>query len=177
MFMLRGRGGRGNGTSQLICPQRGVSMNTATLGYALRRANSLLTECSRCSSDHLFPHCMPPRLSAFSPGRTLQNLFQPSLLTFKTLGFKPHWLQELTKFSPSHFPNQWLWRNIFCVFPCEFLSLSPLYNHSYLLSTAARIRFSPKPCLHTSYLLWCGLFSTYSCGVCSASLQVNFWGI
>ena len=35
----------------------------------------------------------------------------------------------------------------------------------------------PRPCLHTSSLSSCGLFSPSSCAVCSISPQVDFWGI
>lgn len=34
---------------------------------------------------------------------------EPSMLTFKTPSFKPHWLQELTKFGLSLFSSQLLW--------------------------------------------------------------------
>lgn len=51
-------------------------------------------------------------------------LSQPSLLTFKFLGFKSHWMQELKKLSPSSFTSKWLWRNIFLLhsFACSSLS-------------------------------------------------------
>ena len=59
-----------------------------------------------------------------------------------------------------------------CVLPHGNLSLTLLCNHSSLPATASMILLSPKPHLCTSYLLQCGLFFTFSCGVCSASLQV-----
>lgn len=59
--------------------------------------------------------------------------------------------------------------------PCVPVCPSPF---SSSLSTAvAMIHFSLKPYLHTSYLLQCDLFSTLSCEVCSASLQVDVWGM
>lgn len=42
-------------------------------------------------------------------GSTLKALSLPSPQTLKTLGFKPHSLQELMEISPSCFPSQWLW--------------------------------------------------------------------
>ena len=50
--------------------------------------------------------CLP----AFSP-RAVQcfpGSVPASLLTFKILGFKPHWLPEITKFCHPCFPSQWL---------------------------------------------------------------------
>lgn len=49
--------------------------------------------------------------------------------------------------------------------------------HSSFFTAVARIHFFPKSCLCTCYLLWCDLFSTFSCGVCPAGLLVNSWGI
>ena len=61
------------------------------------------------------------------------------------------------KFSPSHFPSQWLWGNVLLCIPLNALLLPPfisppfppilpflLYNHGSLSSTDARIHFSPS---------------------------------
>lgn len=76
----------------------------------------------------LFPCCPSPGyLPVSSPavGQCLpgSSPAQPSPLTLKTPGFNPGWLQELKKFSPCHFPRQWLWGNVLVHFPvCSPLS-------------------------------------------------------
>ena len=88
------------------------------------------------------------------------------------------WLQELMKFSPSHFPSQWLGETLsLYILLCASVFPTLLCDHSSLPYTAAVIYFFPKPHLCTSYLLLCGLFSLFSCRVCSVSLWVYFWGI
>ena len=54
-----------------------------------------------------------------SPSQAHQSL--------KLQSFKPHWLQDFMKISPTHFPSQWLWGSIlFLHSPVfSFLSLSP----------------------------------------------------
>ena len=97
---------------------RDVSVNAASQGHPQRRANNLLTVCPRDSSDHCchtvcpWIICLPSLQEQHSVSWALS---QPSLLTFKTLGFKPHWLQELIKFSLSHFLSQCLWGSILLV--------------------------------------------------------------
>ena len=63
---------------------------------------------NQCLSTLLPPTPTPGCLPAFFPREVQYPLgsIQPSLLTFKTPVFKPCWLQELTKFSPSYFPSQ-----------------------------------------------------------------------
>ena len=121
-------GGQENSVGQLLCSQRGVSVKAASPGQAPRRANSFPTVCHRNSSDHCFHVvclwvvCLPafsPRV-AQCPGDSI--LAKPT--TFKTLGCKPCWLQELMKFSPSHFPSQWLRENILLVHSFVCFSIS-----------------------------------------------------
>ena len=64
-----------------------------------------------------------------------------------------------------------------CTSLCASLCLALLHNHGSLTTEVSKICFSPKLCLHTSYLLSCGLFSTFSCGVCFARLEADFWGM
>lgn len=102
-------------------------------------------------------------------------LLKPSLLTFRTPGFKSCCLQELMKFDPSSFPSQLLWGFIStCVFQSMFYRYPSLKFPFYHGGT---ICFSTKLCLSTSCLLQYGLFSAFSCGGYSASLKVNFWDI
>lgn len=96
------------------------------------------------------------------------------LMTFKTPVFKHHWLQELTKTSPSNFPNQWPWEMFsLCVILCAPLLCSFPWNQGLLPSEATAICCSPKLCLHTSYLLQCGLFSPSICAVCYVHPQID----
>ena len=106
--------------------------------------------------------------------RALWALSQLSLLILQTAGFKPHWFQELMKFSPSCFQAN-CYEDSSSL--CASLSLILLCNYGSLSTAVAMIHFSPKLCLRTSYLLRYGLFSTFACGVCSARIQVNFCGI
>lgn len=82
-------------------------MNAASQGSPQRR----VSVCPRLSSDHCFHTvslgvvCLPFLQEQSS---ALQALFQPSPQTFKTLGIKPHRLQQLIKFSPSNLPSQGL---------------------------------------------------------------------
>ena len=61
---------------------------------------------------------------------------------------------------------------LFCPWASRYANLSPTLfcDSSSLPTTAAMIHFSPKLHLCAFYLLWCGLFSTLSCGICSAGL-------
>ena len=103
----------------------------------------------------LFPHCMStgclPCLLSKSSSNVLQALPELSTLTFKTPGFKPHWLQGLTKIRPSHLPSQLLWGFVFPVHSPVCESLILLYKYSSLPIVVATFCFSPKPHLHTSF--------------------------
>ena len=176
--MLRGR--EGNGTCQFLCSQRGLSMNAA-LQDTLQDEQIAFPLCAPVAlqitvSCYMSLGCLPCLFSKSSPN-VLQALQEPSTLSFKTPGFKPYWLQELTKSGPSHSPAN-CYRDSFslCIPMCQSFTL--LRDHGSLLTTVSTICFSSKLHLHTSYyLLQCGLFSTFSCGICSASLQINFWDI
>ena len=138
--------------------------------------------CPRCCRDHCFHIVCPWAVSLPSLQEQLQCLWalpKPNLLTFRTLGFKACWLQELMKFAPFAFQANLLWGFVFPVWAslCTSLPFCLLCNQGSLPTAAAMICFSPKPHSHTYYLLRCGLFSTFSCRVCSVSLQVDLWGI
>lgn len=130
-------------------------MKAASQGHAPRIVNNVLPVCSRHSSDHCFHAscpcvvCLP---SLQEQHGALWALSQPSLLTFKTRGFMPHWLPKLMKFSPSHFPIPCLWGIILMFFQCASLSFAILHDYGSLPFTAPLIHFSFKPCLRTSYL-------------------------
>ena len=55
---------------------------------------------------------------------------------------------------------------------CFLLFSAPLAPSPLWL---AAIPFAPRLCLHALYLLRCGLFPAFSCGVCSASPWVVSW--
>lgn len=109
---------------------------------------------------------------------SLRALSKASQLTFKMAIFKPCWLPELKNISPSHLLSQWLWGIVLLIHSPVGPSLStppqlssspwlpPICSNSHLV-------FPHKPCLHTSFLPQCGLFSPFSCGVCFFSLQIN----
>ena len=82
--------------------------------------------------------CIVSLISLQEQPSALLGISQPSLLTFKTLGFKPHWLQELMKFNPSQFPRQWFWENVLFVH-------SPLCSS---LSLAFSMTMAPSPLQH-----------------------------
>ena len=102
-----------------------------------------------------FQFCLDPGfLLAFSPGAVQ---YPPGSIPakptdlFKTPGFRPFWLQELTKFSLSHFPSQWLWGKC-CASSCVllFLTLS-VTKAPPLHSTLSHFFHKLGP--YTSYLL------------------------
>ena len=146
--------GSGNVASQLLCLQRGVSMHALSQESTLRRVNNLPTVCPRFLR-WLFPHCVPPVV--FLPflqeqSSVLHGLTQPNLMTFKTLSFKPWWLQELTEISFSSFLSQWLWGNVLVHSPV-WSSFSCLSSWPWLPNLhSTHDPISPKPCLHSSYL-------------------------
>lgn len=57
---------------------------------------------------------------------------------------------------------------------CPLLSLPSLHNHASLPSQEPAIPFSPKPCIHTFYLLWCGLFCPFNCAVFFCQSSCSF---
>ena len=88
-----------------------------------------------------------------------------STLTFKTLGFKPHWLQELTTFGPFHFPSQLVWGFVLpvCSSVCQTVSHPSLWPLllSYLSGTQS---ISPQfgrenwISVHLTSLMWTVLY-------------------
>lgn len=107
----------------------------------------------------LFPSCLPwvvclPCLQ--EQCSTLLALSQPCLQTFKIPGFKPHWLEELMKFSLSHFQAIGFGKMIsLCISLCAFLShpslwppLLPLYS---ICDPCLSLHFVPS-------LMWLLLF-------------------
>lgn len=88
----------GNGPSQLLCSWRGISVNAASRGHNSRRENNFLLcvpTFSKIAISAVLTSwfvCFPSLQEQCS---ALWALSQQSLLTFKTLGFKPCWLKEL----------------------------------------------------------------------------------
>ena len=149
MFLLRVE--EGNGTSQVLCSQRDISMNATSQGSTLRRVNNLPTLCLRCSSDCcLHPVCsqvvcLPFLQENYNP---LQSLSQPSLLIFK--------LQAV-----SHAGSMKSQNSACLIFKANgfgemfslCIPLALLNNHGTLHSISPAIYFSPKLHFCTSYLL------------------------
>lgn len=92
------------------------------------------------------------------------------MLTFRTLGFKPYWLQELTKFGPSFFPIQLLWGFTFPQAPLDpSLWLWPA------LHCSSHDPFLSQIDLCTSFFLLGGLYTPLRRRVYPVSLHVDFW--
>lgn len=82
------------------------------------------TVCPIHSLDHCLRNVSPKTVclpSLQEQGSALQALSQPRTLTFKTLGIKPHWLQELT--------NSFRKCSL-RTFSCMFLSFATPCNHA-----------------------------------------------
>ena len=102
-----------------------------------------------------------------------QNLW---LLKVKVLS--PVYCKNLRNLAPLIFQANGFGRMFsLCVPLCAPLSLTLLCDHSSLPFAVALSHISPKPHLHASYLLQCGLLYLFSCRVCSLSLQIGFWVI
>ena len=177
VFTLKGRGGKWHWPAPLFwerclsecCPSETCSGKSKYSPHCVPDT-SQITVSTVCA-----PGCLP----AFSESSTLPSGLYPS---------QPHWTLKFQALSPAGWKNSWnsaplifqantYVETFFLYIPlCAPLSIV-LCNHGPLLSTAARIHFSPKPPLCFSYCVWCGLFSPISCGFCSVSLQVDFWGI
>lgn len=148
---------------------RDVSVNSAIQELAPGRA--LLS--SLCAPGIFQVAISMLSAPTFSPGAVQCPLgfIAAKPLTFKTRGSLPHWLQELTKFHTSHFPNHWLCGGVPVRPPvCLALSLTLLSDHGFLPCPTVRIHFSPQPCLFTSCLLQWGFFSLCFCSLfCQSS--------
>lgn len=110
-------------------------MIVASWGNALSRVSNLPTLCpfslqiadSTIYASWLFI-CLLSKTSI-----NASKISQPSLVTFNIFDFKVLWLLELRKFSPSHFPGQWLWVNIFIVFSPLPFSKTTSYGEIFSL--------------------------------------------
>lgn len=103
---------------------------------------------------HLTPPA--PGLFAFRSWAVSSGLYpNQAHWTSKTPIFKPHWLQEFMKMSPSCFPRQWLCGSVFivCSSVSPFLSRTFIQDHSFLPSAAPTVSFSSKPylCISTFF--------------------------
>ena len=140
----------------------GGSLWMLSLRCALRWVNNLPTVCPGHSSGCCF-HTVCPWVVCLLPLQevhsALRALSQPSLLTFKTPGFKPCWL----KFSPSCFISQLLWGLVFPVCSlCASLSLILFHISGSLPTAVTIICFSPKVCTVFRWsVLWGSVWSVW----------------
>lgn len=105
--------GEGNDAGNFLVPG-GVSPWMLFLEQDMKWANL------HCVLQALFRMLFPCYMSVLfaclllkSKTNVLCALSHLNPLIFKTPGFEPHWLQELTKFDPSHFPMPLLSGSIF----------------------------------------------------------------
>lgn len=113
-------GWEGNGTRHMNCSWRGIRVNTSFWGHAPRRANKLYLVCPSVLQIPVSKLSELGCLPAFFPEAT-----QPSLLMFKTPGFKPSWLQDSWYLAPLLFQvNGCGIMFCWCVPPCAPLPLS-----------------------------------------------------
>ena len=101
-----------------------------------------------------------------------------SLLIFKIPGFKTLLVARAHEIRPLSLSKVMLWGFVPLVgwIPSVRDCFTPLSAPpAPSPPSMALVCFAPRPCLHSSNLLQCGLFSTCSCGDCSASLQVIIW--
>lgn len=174
VFMLRGR--LGNGAGQLLCFWRGVLVNSASYRHAPRRRNNVPTVCLRCSSDccvHALCPCVVCLPSLQAQPTALWALFHPNPLTFKLQALSPSGCKNSPNLAPLFFQASGFRETFLLWVPL----CAPLPHHIILLcdcisfpSTSPMICFSLKPYIHTFYLLWCGLLSLFSFGVCSVRI-------
>lgn len=131
VFMLSA--GKGNGTSQVLCFWRCISVNAPFMkGFWEKWIISLLFAPGTLQIG--FQAVWPQFLLLLycfvfgQPYRQEQHsafwaLSQPKPLIFKTKGLQPHLLQKFIKFNSSHF-DQWLWGYVLFVHCPVFSTLS-----------------------------------------------------
>lgn len=150
----------------------GFLMNAASLGHSLRRATNLPTVCPMRSSDCCF-HTVG--LLAVCPAFSLKVAPMSSKFSHSQAG----WPLKLQALRLSCFPSQLLQGFIFPTGSlCASSSLGLLSRRLQIpphCSNQDPFLSQVSSCI--SYLLLCGLWSTFSCGLCSDSLQINSWGI
>lgn len=128
---------------------RGVSFKDTSHGHASRRVDNLSILWPRPSSDYCFCalclHNFTYLISRSSSALSRLNASQAPL-TVRIPGFKPQWLQELTKVQPSCFSSQWLWWTLLLVHSsmCLSLSLFLIHDHWSIPSSVAMIHASPN---------------------------------
>lgn len=132
-------------TSRSFVP-RNISVNTVSQERTHSKMNNLPLWVLGIFLDCCFQAvCLPVFLPIF-PGAVqfLEGSYQPSLLTFRTPGFKPCWLQ-LRKLSPLIFRINGFGKTFsLCVPLYAPLSLALLCDPGSLPSEALLIHFSPK---------------------------------
>lgn len=143
--------GERNGASQLLCSWRGISLNAAFQGHVPRRANNLCTVCPRHSSNLCF-HMSDPQVVCLPSFQGLHSalwaLLQPSLLSFKRTGFKPHWCKNSRNLAPLLFQVSGFGEMFLCVPVCS--SLLPFSTTS--APSLSQYSWSVSPLNHVSAL-------------------------
>lgn len=165
---------------QFFCSRRGgISVNNTSQDHAPKRAKvSPPTPVYLVFLKSLFPWYLPlDCLPSFLPGVGQCPLVKPTDLASNSklqapLVARIHKIQSALFSMPMA-----LGKHSSCAFLCVLLSLTFLHNDNSLLYMAPVIYFSLKPCICSSYPLWYGLISLFTCGVSFLSLQVNFLGM
>ena len=116
---------------------------------------------------HLFSQSSPNVFWA------LLESWPSKLQALSPIGCKNSWNSGLLTFQANCYGDL----SSLCAPLCTSLSLTFLCGPGCFPTIASTISFSPKLCLCPFHLPQCGLFSTFSCGVFSASFKIYFWGI
>lgn len=175
LFLCWGAGREMAPTSFFVPRDR--SLKAASQGSIPRIENNLLPMCPKHFSDHRFHDiCSQIVVCLLSRISTVPSWLYPS---------QTWWHLKFQALSPAHCKNSQTsaplvfqtsgFGKTFSLFIslCPLLSLALLWKHSSLTSSEPSIYFSPK----SPYFPTSGLFSPFSCAVCSVSLYVNFWGV
>lgn len=158
----------GNSTDQFLCSQRGLSVNVASLGWALRLTISPLCVLGALqiavSSLHvpgLFA-CLFSKSSAMSSGLSHSQACWPlKLQVLSPTGFQKSWYSALLTFQANCFWGAFS----LCTPLCVSLSLTLLHDCNSLPTAAAIIHFSP---------ICISALPTFSSVASSLSLMVDF---
>ena len=175
--MLRDGGGKWH---QPVCFFPEISMDAATQWSTPRRVNNLsppTQDCTRCSSNHCFCAVCPQVFAyLFSWSRTVPSGLYPGQICWPLKFQSPAACKNSSNSTALLFQDIGFYGNVLLVHcpVCSSFSLILFHNHISIPSAISAVPFSSTSRVHMSHLQF-GLFSPFSCIVCSFSLQFGFW--